>query len=62
MPGLSSAGAAVPDLEPIHAHARCRARADEPRDAPRAQWGVALGVLAVLAVCMVAALNALSTL
>ena len=64
MPGLSQAGAAVPDFEPIHAHAPGAApAADEPRDsATTLRWGFALGMLVVLAVCMVAALNALSTL
>ncbi len=64
MPGLSRAGAAVPDFEPIHAHAPGgEPTPDEPRDrATTLKWGFALGMLAVLAVCMVAALNALSTL
>ena len=45
MPGLSSAGAAVPDFEPIHAHAPGgEPIADEPRDrATTLKWGVALG-------------------
>jgi pSer/pThr/pTyr-binding forkhead associated (FHA) protein/tRNA A-37 threonylcarbamoyl transferase component Bud32 len=64
MPGLSRAGAAVPDFEPIHAHAPGgEPTPDEPRDrATTLKWGFALGMLVVLAVCMVAALNALSTL
>ena len=64
MPGLSQAGAAVPDFEPIHAHAPGgEPTAEAPRDrATTLKWGFALGMLAVLAVCMVAALNALSTL
>jgi pSer/pThr/pTyr-binding forkhead associated (FHA) protein/predicted Ser/Thr protein kinase len=65
MPGLSKA-AAVPDLEPLHPHApgaEPGAETDRPRvRANRLQWGFALAVLAILAVCMVAALNALSNL
>jgi pSer/pThr/pTyr-binding forkhead associated (FHA) protein/tRNA A-37 threonylcarbamoyl transferase component Bud32 len=64
MPGLSRAGAAVPDFEPIHLHAPgAEPVADEPRDsATTLKWGFALGMLVVLAACMLAALNALSTL
>jgi hypothetical protein len=65
MPGLSKA-AAVPDLEPLHPHApgaEPGVETDRPRvRANRLQWGFALAVLAILAVCMVAALNALSNL
>ena len=55
MPGLSRAP--LSDPEPAEAApAAVGARANP------LQWGFALAVLAILAVCMVAALNALSTL
>ena len=56
MPGLSRAP--LSDPEPAEAWRR---RPVGARANPL-QWGFALAVLAILAVCMVAALNALSTL
>ena len=64
-PPAGGAAAAMPGLSraPFGPRRRARRTRPTPRStrAKTLQWGFALGFLAVLAVCMVAALNALST-